>query len=143
MNFNIYKPEDVKPWCSPCVYGYFDADNNLLYVGSSNQGVARFGQLERFVQLRAMYVEVCWFETEHEAREVEVLVIHQLRPPYNGIPRNYSRRKSPNNFEKQIFSQVVQTLNSEELRIFFTLYDPYSFPKEILKLYRTKCKRWK
>jgi hypothetical protein len=76
----------LKAMMRPCVY-LFLKDGSALYIGSSTNGLMRFGAPTHHhadVREQADEVRVIWLKEKVDPALLEAYLIRRLNPPYNG-----------------------------------------------------------
>ena len=80
-----FSNESLNAITRPCVY-IFVKDGRALYVGSSVNGIIRFGDpSHNNAKVRAIAdeVQVLWFDNVANARRIESYLIRELKSPLN------------------------------------------------------------
>jgi excinuclease UvrABC nuclease subunit len=78
-----FTQEDLAALTRPCVYLFVKA-GRVLYVGSSKNGIVRFGSGDhhkRFIRAQCDKIRVLWQDSEAEARRVEGQMIRKYLWP--------------------------------------------------------------
>jgi excisionase family DNA binding protein len=100
------------------LYRVFNAENDLLYIGITNDVVHRFkGHAKTAIWWRDMasYTTECGFASRHELELAELAAIKDERPMYNTVNNPY-RQQHPIEFEQtRTWACIAQALATRQL----------------------------
>jgi hypothetical protein len=91
IEVSVFTNSQLKSLNRPCVYA-FVAKGQVLYIGSSANGIQRFAALTHHrctLRNECDEIRVFWFRKKHWAQWMEKSLIVALRPPFND-PRTKS-----------------------------------------------------
>lgn len=95
------------------LYRWWDADDNLLYVGKSTSVLARIGSHKRYSSFfdRAVKMTMERYPDQLSLAEAEVRAIRAEHPPYNIVHNGYVEMPDDPELEQKMHVEMAQAID--------------------------------